>query len=62
MDFRFVTMIEERGRASVGERAKVVSGVAVSTPQADIENRGSYRARRVAGNPKKSAAPKALRD
>jgi len=43
-------MIEERARALVGERAKVVSGVTVSTPQADIENGASYRGWRVAGN------------
>ena len=60
MDFRFVTMIEERTRVLVGERAKVVSGVTVSTPQADIENGARYRGRCVAGKPRKIAAPKAF--
>jgi len=40
----------------VGERAKVVSGVTVSTPQADIENGARYRRRRVTGKPGKIAA------
>ena len=60
MDFRFLTMIEERTRALVCERAKVVSGVTVSTPQADIENGARYRGRPVAGKPRKIAAPKAF--
>jgi hypothetical protein len=51
-------MIKERSQASVGERAKVVSGVTVSTPQADIEN----KARHVADTPRKISAPKGFRD
>jgi hypothetical protein len=61
VDFRFVTMIEERTRTLVGERAKVVSGVTVSTPQADIESEARHRGRPVPGKPRKIAAPKAFR-
>jgi hypothetical protein len=38
----------------VCERAKVVSGITVSTPQADIENGACYRGRPVAGKPRRS--------
>jgi len=55
-------MIEERTRVLVGERAKVVSGVTVSTPQADIENGVRYRGLACHRQTREDCSPEGFRD